>query len=88
MSEPKNPRPHKTTIDSGGRVVLPVEYRRALGVKPGDEVVLVLREGEVRVMTSAQALRNARALLAPYLERAPDPVVALLAERRRETGND
>lgn len=85
MKPSKPTRPHRTTVDAGGRVVLPVEYRRAMGIRPGDEVVLVLKEGSVRVMTSAEALRQARALLAPYLEAGPDPVDELLASRKRES---
>lgn len=81
---PKDSSPARTKVDSGGRIVLPVEYRRALGVKAGDEVVLVLREGEVRVLTPRQALANARGLLDAYLEGA-DPVTDLLRERRRES---
>lgn len=85
MKAKKSPRAHRTTVDSGGRVVLPVEYRRALGVEPGDEVVLVLKEGVVRVMTSAEAVRRAQALLAPHLASGPDLVDELLEARKRET---
>lgn len=85
MKPKKSPRAHRTTVDSGGRVVLPVEYRRALGVEPGDEVVLVLKEGVVRVMTSAEALRRAQSLLAPHLASGPDLVDELLEARKRET---
>lgn len=46
----------RTKIGEGGRIVLPAEYRKALGLKPGDEVVLVLREGEVRLLTPKQAI--------------------------------
>jgi AbrB family looped-hinge helix DNA binding protein len=84
MKPSRSTRPHRTTVDSGGRVVLPVEYRRAMGLKPGDEVVLVLKEGEVRVMTSAEALRRAQSLLAPHLESGPDLVDELLESRKRE----
>jgi AbrB family looped-hinge helix DNA binding protein len=76
--------PARTKVDAGGRIVLPVEYRRALGLEAGDEVVLVLREGEVRVLTPRQALANAREILDTYLEGA-DPVADLLRERRRES---
>ena len=85
MKPSKPLRPHRTTVDSGGRIVLPVEYRRTLGIEPGDEVVLVLKEGAVRVMTSAEALRRARTLLAPYLDDGPDPVDELLESRKRES---
>jgi AbrB family looped-hinge helix DNA binding protein len=74
----------RTKVDSGGRVVLPVEYRRSLGIRPGDEVVMVLREGEIWLLTPDRALRKAQDLLAPYLAGGDDPVEELLEERRRE----
>src|SRR5207248_1536702 len=33
-------------LGEGGRVVIPAEYRKALGVKPGDDIVLRLQDGE------------------------------------------
>jgi len=74
----------RTKVDSGGRIVLPLECCRALGIEPGDEVVLVLREGEVRVLTRDLALRKAQDLLSPYLIQGSDPVEELLQARRRE----
>jgi AbrB family looped-hinge helix DNA binding protein len=75
--------PVRTKVDSGGRIVLPAKYRRVLGVGAGDEVVLVLREGEVRILTPRHALAKSRELLGPHVEGA-DPVADLLRERRRE----
>ena len=40
-----------TKISAGGRVVIPAEYRKALGVRTGDEVILTLDDGEVRLYT-------------------------------------
>ena len=36
----------KTIVDDAGRIQLPDDVRRQLGVKPGDEVVLEARAGE------------------------------------------
>ena len=38
----------RTKLGEGGRVVIPAEYRRTLGVGPGDEVILALEDGAVR----------------------------------------
>ena len=38
----------KTKLGQGGRIVLPAEFRKALGVKTGDELILSLKDDEVR----------------------------------------
>ncbi len=45
-------------LGEGGRLVIPAEYRKALGVDVGDELVLVLEEGSVRVSTPQEAIRD------------------------------
>jgi AbrB family looped-hinge helix DNA binding protein len=77
-------RTARTKVDRGGRIVLPVEYRRSLGIETGDEVVLVLREGQVRVSTLEHAIKRAQEAVAPYLRNGPSLVDELIEERRRE----
>jgi len=48
-----------TKMGEGGRLVIPAEYRKALGVKPGDELVLVLEENSLRVLTPHEGIRRA-----------------------------
>ena len=43
----------KMTIDQVGRILLPEDLRRQLGIRPGDEVVLEERSGDW-VMRSAR----------------------------------
>lgn len=74
----------KTRIGEGGRIVIPVEYRRALGLEPGDEVILVLEDGDVRVMTPQRAVQRAQALVRRYIPEELDLVDELLQERRDE----
>ena len=42
-------RAAKAKVGQGGRLVIPAEYRRALGIEVGDTVVLRLEDGELRV---------------------------------------
>ena len=37
----------RVRVDSKGRIVLPKEFRDALGIREGDELVLVLEGGKV-----------------------------------------
>lgn len=39
----------RTTIDAGGRVVIPKAFRDELGFKPGSEVEIALADGRVEV---------------------------------------
>jgi len=74
----------KTTIREGGRLVIPVAYRKALGLKPGDEVLLVLEEGEIRVVSTRQAIVRAQTLLRRYVPEGRSLSEELIQERRKE----
>jgi len=73
-----------TKIAEGGRVVIPAEYRRELGLKPGDEVIIRLEEGELRILTRAEAVNRAQALVERHVRRNRSLVDELSAERRAE----
>lgn len=77
----------KTKLREGGRVVIPSRYRKALGIKPGDELVLVLEEGEIRVITSHQAIQRAQALVRRYVPKSRSLSEELIQERREEDGD-
>ena len=46
----------RAKIGPSGRLVIPAEYRRALGVDVGDEVVLHLEDGENPVLVAQREL--------------------------------
>jgi len=74
----------KTHLNHGGRIVIPVEYRKALGLKPGDDVVLVLEENEVRLVTPRQAVKRAQALVRQYVSKDRMLADELIRDRRHE----
>ncbi len=74
----------KTKISEGGRIVIPAAYRKALGVKPGDEVQLVLEDGEIRMVSQRQAIVRAQNMLRRYVPKDRNLSEELIKERREE----
>jgi AbrB family looped-hinge helix DNA binding protein len=74
----------KTKIGEGGRIVIPAEYRQALGLQVGDEVILRLEGRELRIFTLNQAIKRAQELVSRYIPQERSLADELIAERRRE----
>jgi AbrB family looped-hinge helix DNA binding protein len=75
-----------TTLDEEGRLVLPAEVRRSLGIEAGDQVVLELDERGVHLLPSrAEALKRAQALVRKYVPEGVSLSDELLEDRRRES---
>ncbi|MFN3435265.1 MAG: AbrB/MazE/SpoVT family DNA-binding domain-containing protein [Sphingomonas sp.] len=75
-------------VISGGKVVIPVDIRRELGIRDGDTLVVDRTEdGGVRMMTFQQVVRDsqekARAIFG-----ADYSVDAFLQERRTDWGEE
>jgi bifunctional DNA-binding transcriptional regulator/antitoxin component of YhaV-PrlF toxin-antitoxin module len=75
-------------MTGGGRIVVPAEFRRVPGLARGDEVILRLEGGELRVLTRAQAIRHAQELVRRYVPARRSLVDELLEERRRESADE
>jgi AbrB family looped-hinge helix DNA binding protein len=75
-------------LGEGGRLVIPAEYRKALGLHTGDEVMLILEEGAVRISTPKEAIRRAQALVRSYIPGAESLSDELIADRRREARDE
>ncbi|MFY9825789.1 MAG: AbrB/MazE/SpoVT family DNA-binding domain-containing protein [Thermoanaerobaculia bacterium] len=72
-------------LGEGGRLVIPVEYRKELGVETGDELVLLLEDKSIRVLTPREAIRRAQAIIRSYIpEGGPRLSDELIEDRRRE----
>ncbi len=79
---------YKAKIGPNGRIVIPAACRKALGVGPGDEVLMRLEDGELRLYTQAQAVRRAQELVRKHVPEGESLVDDLLAERRREVAQE
>lgn len=71
-------------LGSNGRLVIPAEYRKALGVGEGDELVVHLEDGELRLSTRKLALKRAQARVRRYISAETSLSDELIAERRKE----
>ena len=78
----------RTRLGAGGRVVIPAAYRKALGVRPGDHLLLVLEGGQVRLLTLEEAIRSAQALVRRHVRKGRRLSAELLVERRREAARE
>ncbi len=73
-----------TRVAAGGRIVIPASYRKALGIKPGDDVVLQLEEGVIRLYSRAQALHRLQERVARAVPKGVSLAKELIRERRHE----
>ena len=70
---------------ASGRMNLPSEVRKALGLKGPGHVILTMDDDTLTVRTMAQALENVRALARPYAPRDRLASEDLIAEPRQES---
>lgn len=75
-------------MSEGGRVVVPLEIRKALGLQEGDTVLWELVDGEARLTTRRERLRRAQALVRQYVPEGVSLADELIAERRAEAERD
>lgn len=71
-------------VDPNGRIVLPAEVRRRLGLAPGDGVVISVEQETVRVVPRAVAVKEAQAAVRQRLRHGASLVDELLEMRSRE----
>jgi AbrB family looped-hinge helix DNA binding protein len=74
----------KTRVQVGekGRIVIPVDMREALGIKPGDTVDISVKDYEVRISTMQSRLRRAQESVRSYVPAGVSLADELSAERR------
>lgn len=69
-------------INENGRVVIPALFRKALGINPGDEIILRLDEDELRITTMKLRIERAQRYVRKHVKPGVSLVDELIAERR------
>ena len=78
----------KTKVTQGGRIVIPAEMRKQLGIEIGEDVNLSLEEGSMRISTSKLALKRIRQTVQNIANTESSVVDELIADRRKESENE
>ncbi len=73
---------------AGGRIALPSDIRRAMGVAEGDTVYFDLDGDELRVRSAASALKRIQDRLRPYRPETGYLSDELIAERRADAARE
>jgi AbrB family looped-hinge helix DNA binding protein len=74
----------RVRLGEGGRFVIPAAMREEMGVKPGEELILHVENGELRVRSWFQNLRRVQAELSALKKPGESVVGEFLKERREE----
>ena len=75
-------------MTEGGRIVIPAPYRKELDIKPGDELIVQLDEGELRVYSRAEALKRLQDQVTRAVPQGVSLVEELLHERKKEAARE
>ena len=78
-----NIKESRTRVNLNGRVVIPAAFRRALGIKSGDTLILRMENDELRISSLRQRLAKAQQLVCKHIPPTVSLVDELIAERRQ-----
>lgn len=78
---------HRGKMVSGGRIQIPADVRRELGMADGDPIVMEVVDDELRIRSYRASIKRIQELLKPYRPKAGEPLMSdeLIADRRRES---
>ena len=69
-------------LGSGGAMAIPEKFLAALGVKAGDEVIIAVKDGELRIYTRSHAIKQVQATVRKYVPEGVPLSEELIEERR------
>ena len=75
-------------VNENGRVVIPASFRKRLGIRVGDEVVLQIQDDELRITTLKRSIERAQRLVRKHVKPGTSLVDELIAKRREAARNE
>jgi AbrB family looped-hinge helix DNA binding protein len=78
----------RTKVTQGGRIVIPADMRRRLGIEVGEDVNIALDGESLRILTQKESIRRAQALVQKFVPKGVSLVDELIADRRQESANE
>lgn len=78
----------RVKVVEGGKLVIPATFRRAMGIAPGDTVIVELDEGELRVRSLSSAIRRVQERIRELNPEGRLLSEELIADRRVEATHE
>lgn len=78
----------RVKLVEGGKLVIPAAFRREMGIKPGDTLIVEMDEGELRVRSLPSAIQRVQARMRELNPEGRSLVEELIAERRAEAARE
>lgn len=78
----------KTHLGKNGRVVIPAQFRKALGVSEGDTLMMTLDDGMIRILTPRKAIERVQESVRRYVPAGRSLADELIQERRAEQARE
>jgi len=78
----------KTQITKNGRIVVPARLRKALEIQAGDEILLRLENGSIRLIPLRQAVAIAQKTVRRYVPEGTSLVDDLIKARQEEAARE
>ena len=77
-----------TRMSKEGRVLIPAEFRHALGLQAEEPLRMYVVDGELRIVSRRQGIRRAQAIAAKAKPVGVSVVDEFIAERRAEAARE
>jgi AbrB family looped-hinge helix DNA binding protein len=74
----------RAKIGASGRLVIPAQQRRQLGLKAGDQVLIRVEDNELRISSVEQRIERIQALVRKYNRKGESLSESLIRDRRTE----
>jgi AbrB family looped-hinge helix DNA binding protein len=78
----------RVRVNENWQVVIPASFRKRLGIRIGDEVVLQIEGDELRIITLKRNIERAQRLVRNHMKPGTSLVDELIAERRESARNE
>jgi AbrB family looped-hinge helix DNA binding protein len=81
-------RSFKGRLNENGRIVIPAEIRKSMGLKAGDMVVMTLEDGQLRIESQQVQVRKIQEEFKAFAKPGSRASDELVADRREEAGRE
>lgn len=78
----------KYVIGKNGRLAIPAKITKKLGLKSGDEVLVSMAGGEIRIVPRNKSIQQAQEIVRRYIPEGRSLAEELIDNRRQEANDE